>query len=180
MRVRFAFSACAMVLGLLALWVSSLLAAAGTHSMGKIVEQHADWPNGLVDLVNSDDWVAGEWVNQNDFFYYQGRAAAFDKFLESYSRLPDSPLVVVLHVGVAPARVDQAPETRFDWELEVLRRGWCAPVDPRRPDGEPGYVVTVHLWLSDGITLDEIHVPKHVDVRSAGDLERFIERHQGP
>jgi hypothetical protein len=60
----------------------------------------------------------------------------------------------------------------------VMRRGWGAPLDPRRPEGEPGYVVTVHVWLSDTITLERIDIPKHVDLRSAGDIERFIERYR--
>jgi hypothetical protein len=178
MRMWLRYSACALALGLLAVWVSSVFAAAGTHSAGKIVEQHADWPKGLVDLVNSDDWISGEWVNQNDYFHYRGSAADFNRFLITYGKLTDTPLTVVMHAGVALVHADLAPESRSDWELEVIRRGWGAAIDPRRPDDDPGYIVTVHVWLSNEITLDQLQVPKHVDVRSAGDIERFIERHQ--
>jgi hypothetical protein len=116
----------------------------------------------------------------NDFFYYRGDAATLNKFLVAYGQLPDSPLTVVIHTGTIPVTGPLGGEqtTRFDWQLEIMRRGWGAPVDPRRPANDPGYVVTVHVWLSDAITLDRLTVPKHVEVRSAGDIGEFINRHQ--
>jgi hypothetical protein len=52
------------------------------------------------------------------------------------------------------------------------------PLDPRLPKEKPGYVLTVHIGLGDAITLDRLDIPKHVDVRSAGDFERFINAHR--
>ena len=95
-------------------------------------------------------------------------------------KLQDTPLAVVIHTGTRPLTGPLGGERKspYDWKLEVMRRGWGAPIDPRRPEKEPGYVATVHVWLGDAITLDRLDIPKHVEVRSAGDIERFIERHR--
>ena len=69
-------------------------------------------------------------------------------------------------------------KTGYDWQLEIMRRGWGKPLDPRRTKEDPGYVVTVHVWLGDAISLDRLEVPKHIDLRSAGVIERFVERHR--
>jgi len=74
--------------------------------------------------------------------------------------------------GPLGGKVDQP----YVWQLEVMRRGWGAPIDPRRPAATPGYVATVHVWVGEAMPLDKLAVPKHIDVRSAGDIERFIER----
>ena len=37
--------------------------------------------------------------------------------------------------------------------------------------------MTLSVWLGDGITLDSLHVPSHVEVVSARDIEKFIEKH---
>lgn len=159
---------------------SSVLALGGDHPQGKITELRPEWPKGLMELVNSDGRVQGSWVNQNDFFFFKGDAAAFGKFVERYAKVLDTPLKVVIHAGSIPLTgpLGKPAETSFDWQLRVIRRGWGAPLDPRRPNSDPGYVVTLHLWVSDNITLDQLEIPKQVDVISAGDIEKFIDSHK--
>ncbi|CAN5833998.1 hypothetical protein BH23PLA1_BH23PLA1_13650 [soil metagenome] len=156
------------------------LAMGGNHPSGVITQQNPEWPDGLIDLIHFDGRVQGQWINQSDFFFFRGQEAGLKSFLEQYARLPDTPLAVVLHAGTVPLTSPLGEETkiRFDWELRVVRRGWGIPIDPRRPEGDPGYVVSVHVWLSDAITLKGLNVPGHVDLRSAGELERFIEHHR--
>lgn len=167
----------ALAVSLLSVSASEVLAAFGVHSTHKIADNYKKgWPRGLPDLINSGDWVLGYWVNQGDFFHYSGDAGAFNKFLTSYGKLPNTPLVVVLHAGGKP--LGDVWKSPYDWQLEIMRRGWGAPVDPRQPENEPGYVVTVHVWLGEAITLDRLEVPKHIEVRSAGDIERFINTHR--
>ena len=78
-------------------------AMGGNHPPGKFVAgTKKDWPQGLSELINTGDRVGGYWVNQGDFFFYRGDAAALKPFLEAYGKLPNSPLVVMLHVGTRP------------------------------------------------------------------------------
>lgn len=171
----------AMAISLLSFSASEGLAVGGDHPPGKIAaESHKQWPVGLTDLINSADRVAGHWVNQGDFFYYRGDVATLNTFLATYGTLPNTPVAVVLHTGRKPLTGPLGGEqkTAYDWQVEIMRRGWGAPLDPRQTAKEPGYVVTVHVWLGEAITLDRLDVPRHVEIRSAGDIERFINGHR--
>ena len=173
------FGGWVLALWALAVCTSAALGLGGDHPTGKLVAQHDDWPAGLVDLVNEAGRVRGHWVNQNDFFYYQGDAAALNKFLARYAKLSDTPLTVVLHLAEdqRTGPLGKAATDAFDWKLEVIRRGWGAPLEPLRPKDKPGYVVTVHVWLGSTITLKKLEVPRDVKIQSAGDLEAFIKDH---
>ena len=164
----------------LSLFAGEALAVGGNHPSGKIAPNYnSDWPKGLPDLINSADRCGGHWVNQGDFFFYRGDAAALKLFLETFGKLPNSPLVVVLHAGSKPMTGPLGGEqkTPYDWQLEIVRRGWGVPIDPRLPADEPGYIVTIHIWLSDALALENLAIPKHIEVKSAGDIQRFVERH---
>ena len=127
----------ALALSLFSVTASEVLAVGGDHPAGKIAQDYnKEWPTGLPDLINSGDRVWGHWVNQGDFFYYRGDAGAFNKFLASYGKLPNTPLAVVLHAGAKPLTGPLGGEqkTPYDWQVEVMRRGWGAPLDPRQPD----------------------------------------------
>jgi hypothetical protein len=150
---------------------------AGDYPPHERITQQPEWPEGFADLVN-DRWrVWGHWVNASEFFHYAGRVEALNKMLESYGRLQDTPLTVVLHAGRRPMTgpIGEEPRLNYDWELNIIRRGWGVPRDPRLPADKPGSVATVHVWLSDDITLDGLVIPEHITVQSAGDIERFIE-----
>lgn len=141
----------------------------------------SEWPAGLPDLVNTGDRVGGYWINQCDFFFYRGDVATLNDFLDRYGLIPETPLTVILHTGRRPTTGklgDKEPTVPYDWSLEVMRRGWGKPHDPRLTKKGPGYVVTVHVWISDEITLDRLDVPAHVNVESADDIKKFIERHR--
>ena len=171
----------ALIFSLFSVTASEVLALGGNHAAGKIAQEYnKEWPTGLPDLINTGDRVSGHWVNQSDSFYYTGDAASLNKLLASYGKLPNTPLTVVLHAGAKPLTgpLGGEQQTLYDRQLDVTRRGWGVPRDPRLPENEPGYVVTVHVWLGEAITLDRLDIPKHIDVRSAGDIERFINTHR--
>jgi hypothetical protein len=160
---------------------TSVFGLGGNHEKGKIdAKSHPEWQAGLVDLINSMDRVGGYWVNQSDFFFYSGDAKSLNKFIVQYSKVPATPLKIVLHTGTKAltGRLGEKHETPFNWELSIVRRGWGEPRDPRLPEKESGYVVTIHVWLSDTITLKELEIPKHVDVSSGNEIEKFIEAHR--
>ncbi len=172
---------CALALSFFIVSATEVFAVGGDHQPGKITQEYnKEWPAALPDLINSMDRVGGHWVNQGDFFYYRGNAGELNKFLAGYGKLTNTPLSVVIHTGTkaltGPLGGEQ--KTPYDWQVEVMRRGWGAPLDPRLSEKEPGYVVTIHLWLSDSLPLERLEIPKHVEVRSAGDIERFITTHR--
>ena len=173
-------SAAMLTLVALLIPASTALALAGSHPPGKLSAPHGDWPKGLLELVNSEGRVHGMWVNASDFFYYRGDAAAFNRFVARYGTVGDTPLKVIIRGGGIPRTGDleKEAETRFDWELQAVARGWGAPIDPRRPKDKQGYVVTVHLWTGDKIRLDQLDLPAHVEVESAGEIEEFIRKHR--
>ncbi len=171
----------ALVLMLCNVAASEAPAMGSDHPAGKIAAGYNKaWPEGTIDLVNSLDRVGGYWVNQGDFFFYRGDAAALNAFLKGYGNLPETPLAVVLHAGSTPRTgpLGKEPTARYDWQLNVVRRGWGEAIDPRRPSAAPGYVATVHVWLGDAITLDRLDIPKHVEARSADEVGRFVDRHR--
>ena len=88
-------------------------------------------------------------------------------------------MAVILHVGSKPMTGSLGGEqkTPYQWQLEIIRRGWGVALDPRLPPNEPGYVASIHIWLNDEITLENLEIPKHLAVRSANDIERFIQKH---
>lgn len=171
-----------LAIALIGLSASEALALGANLPTGKPTERdRPDWPKGCVHLANDDNRVHGHWVNANDFFYFRGDASEFNDFLSRYARLPEIDPTLVLHVGKLPriGPLGEKKTTPFNWKMEVSRRGWGTPADPRRPESDPGYAITIHVWLSDGIDLENLKVPKHVDLRSGGEIKEFIERHRG-
>jgi hypothetical protein len=102
------------------------------------------------------------------------------EFLANYGKVQDTPLKVVIHAGTMPlvGPLGKPATIPFDWQLSVMRRGWGVPLDPRRPQNDPGYVATVHVWLRDKLPLDQLSIPKHIDVTSGGEIQEFIDRHK--
>ena len=173
-----------------AAWVAALVAVmfccalafalGGDHPKGQPPPISPDWPEGLKELVNSEGYLGGYFVNANDFFQFEGDSHTFNNFLQRYAQLKDTPLILVLHPGQGMTKRPWKEHTSvpFDWSLNALRRGWH-PDAPEAKPGEKGqYVVTVNLWLGGHIGLDDLDVPLNIEVRSGGKVERFIAEHQ--
>ena len=174
MKNRTRITAAVVVLLSLAI-AAKCYALAGSHPSGKLPLVHSDWPQELLDLVNSDGRVAGSWVNGADYFWYAGDTDAFNTFVKQYAELTQTPLSVVIHASRPSKRRAADKEPEFDWSLVSVRRGWGVPLDPARPKDDPGYVVTVHVWLGHQIELERMQIPPNIDVSSGGEIETFIE-----
>jgi hypothetical protein len=157
-----------------------LFAMGGNHRPGKIGKVHADWSDRLLELINFEGRVHGHWVNANDEFFYRGDTAALNRFLELYGKLEDTPLTVVIHAGSArrSALWGKKPEIAYDWKLLITRRGWGAPSDPKRPKDDPGYVVTVDVWIDGKVELEKLKVPEKIKAVSGGEIEKFVAGHE--
>lgn len=134
-------------------------------------------PKDILNLMNFPGRVYGG----NGFFgdygqfenlYFQGDAQTFNRFLVQYARLKMKPLFVTIRVGqpvvrgMFGAKVEK--EIRYDWQYTR----WI-PNKPEQPE-----TVSVDLWIGGSIRLDEIRVPQNVELRSGGEIEKFIAEHE--
>jgi hypothetical protein len=135
----------------------------------------------LTDLANQPNRVGGYWVNSNDWFYFAGDTKALNDFLRRYAKLTETPLVLVIHPGKAPAErcVGELFAEPYDWKLDSMYpaftrdKKWFQKAD----GGQWGRVAIVQAWLGGNIRLDELDVPANIEVRPGGEIEEFIEQH---
>jgi len=170
--------------GIAAATAAALAAAAfglgGTYSKDHKVVEQPGWPKGLADLANSPGRVNGYFINANDFFFYAGDAKACGEFLDRYAAFKDMPLVLILHPGrgLTGGLGDPNPAIPFDWGLSIVRRGWGADMPEAYRNSPSQVVVTVNLYVGGRVSLNALEVPLTVEVRSGGEIERFVAHHE--
>jgi hypothetical protein len=147
----------------------------GAHITGE-----SDWPAGLEKLANSEGRVLAymSWT-VNTYLFYAGNTDRFNRFVAGCAELKNTPVTVILHPGRGTASPVGEPDTKVacDWGLSVLRRG-SVPEAPPFPSDAHGYVLRLDLWLGGSVELDKLHVPANVEVKSGGEIERFIAEHR--
>ena len=118
--------------------------------------------------------VHGYMVNWTDTFFFAGDTAAFNKFVEGYSKRHDLNRRVVLHVGTKKAR---SPWDKADRDIAV---DWSYHVWNTRPPvaGGPPAPSRVDVWLGSRIKLEDLRIPANVEVVSGGEIEKFIGERQ--
>jgi hypothetical protein len=159
-----------IVIGALA-HCSPIFAMGGDIPPGQINVQ-PDWPVELVNLLTHQKSVNGIWVNANDFYYFAGDAAAFNKALKQYAKIENTPLRLVLHPGRGMTGSLGGEQTiPHEWQVGVMK--WHD--DP----SEAPILVTMQFWLGGQVQLEDVKVPLNVKVESGGEIEEFIEIHEG-
>ena len=147
-----------------------VFAMGGDHPPGPVHAQDG-WPAGLVELLNREERVNGIWVNANDFFYFASDTEVFNECLQHYAALKNTPHRLVLHPGVGlTGSLGDERDIPFEWEVRVMR--WHE--DP----SEVPTLVTMELWLGGLVQLDKINVPLNVEVKSGGEIAKFIVEHK--
>ncbi len=157
---------------------SSLVFALGGDYKGAI-SGFPHWPEGLEALVNHENRVHGFFVNSEDIFFYAGDTKTFNEFLASYSKLDNTVLQLVLHIGPKQARSpwDKKDRGMFaDWRL------YACPHNTREEAGklsdDSKFITRIELFLGMNIGLDGLVVPNNIEVRSSGKLEQFVSAHK--
>ena len=156
----------------------NLFALGGDYPNDKPITGATNWPAGLESLINTTNRVHGYFVNAADCYFFSGDAAAFTSFLRDYSRLPEiESKRLILHEGTGEAKSAWEKEHRAcDWKLYVCPKGWhnlaalsqqgTNSVEALQKAGkETGYIVEVHFWTGGHIALDQVDVPKGVEVK---------------
>jgi hypothetical protein len=173
-----------------ATWITALLilasctalalALGGDIPANQPVSWSPDWPAGLRELLDGGGRVDGYFINANSFLFFHGDAKAFNKFVQEYAKLKDTPLSLLLHPGRGMSQkpwADHKP-VPFEWEVAVLRRGWAAEAPKAKPGEKGQYIVMVELWLGGEVALDDLDVPLSIEVLSGMDVEKFIAQHE--
>ena len=110
----------------------------------------------------------GQWEN----LYFQGDTAALSRFLEQYSKLKMKSLGLVIHVGQPLAHAmfggKLEKEVRYDWD-------YTRQIPDKKTDPE---TVWVGLWLGGRVQFDKIKVPLNLELKSGGEIEKFIASHK--
>jgi len=157
---------------------ATMLAPLGADHPAHAVQSEA-WPKGFAELINADSRVHGYWVNFEDVFFLTGAAADLNTFIKRCVSLDDVNLSVVLH----PGRLDvQSPWDDMPRDLKADWRVHTSPYLITREAGEislerGAFQITIDVWLGGQVSLDELDVPTGIEVRSGGEIETFIERH---
>jgi hypothetical protein len=151
------------------------------------VPSSPDWPAGLKELVSRQGRVYGRHLDAPTFgrgyeqvsIYFAGDSKLFNEFVQEYSRLKGTPLTLILHAGrgaVSPLAIEKR-RIFFDWQVNISRY-----LPPKASDStekpEPGYTVSVEMWLGGNLELYKVNVPLNVEVKSDGEIEKFVAGHE--
>ena len=146
----------------------------GGHPAGNVADR-GEWPSGLAELINSRPRVGSYWVNANDFFLYSGDTAAFQAFLNGYSKLPQSDLVSVdgvVHTLPEP-RPEAGPLTLILRSGDVMREALGDPVNAdwtlafrkwganKESKGNP---LALELNIGGRVRFADVKVPGNVEI----------------
>ena len=138
------------------------------------------WPPGLAEVVNSDTRFAGLTGFADVWAYYAGDTKALNAFLAQYARLSDTRLLVVLHTGrssVNMKRFGGADEAKdADWVL-LISEYYKGRENASAFEGRKA-LTTLDVYLGGHVNLKVLDVPAIVDLRSGGEIEAFVKKHQ--
>jgi hypothetical protein len=148
------------------------------HPNDKPVTGSTNWPQGLDLLINTTNRVHGYFVNAEDIFFFAGGAPELSVFLQKYSRLNGvTGRRLILHEGTGEAKSPWGKTGRpCDWKLYMCPKGWHntgvllqqatnSIPEIQQAAKEPGYIVEIHFWTGGRIKLDQVTIPKEVEVR---------------
>ena len=164
---------------------------------GPDLGQLSDWVPSLEKLVSYGGVVYGVHMDAPTFYrgletmyiFFRGDHEDFNEMLKEYAKLGDSlkryaesgsaQLTLTLHPGrgnVASAgagMIGRDKNIPFDWQITMTREGTLVPDREKRR-----YFVSVDLWVGGDVNLDKVDVPLNIDVKSGGEIEDFIAKHE--
>ena len=149
------------------------------YQNGEPVGGTSAWPNGVKELVNTTNRVHGFFVNAEDIFFFSGNATNLNGFLGDYSKIQGvDKHQLILHEGAGEAKSPWDKSGRpCDWKLFTCPKAWLvgqtlAPgtnsiAAKRAAANDTNLVLEVHFWTGGKIGLDQLVIPKNVEVVKA-------------
>jgi hypothetical protein len=152
---------------------------------GDTMSVPSSMPEGMPALLNHDARIMGVvWFVDYYQAYCAGDTETLNAFLADFGALEDTALEVVLCVWPRSASTENRNDSieppqkrRVDWWLTISINRRTIRGDAEQFRGHD-WLAELHIQLDAGIRLDELTVPAHLPVRSAGELERFIAEHE--
>ncbi|MHC4552783.1 MAG: serpin family protein [Planctomycetota bacterium] len=138
------------------------------HPVGKM----SGWPNGLTDLVNVPQRVAGYAVNANYELFYKGTTEELNEFLQRQAKLEHSALWVTLHgererkALLWNSKLCEEEYQQFGWKITIIKKGWFDGIFDNIP-AEQDHIVAVDIWLDAGIDKDALVIPDGLPIRGS-------------
>ena len=119
-------------------------------------------------------------MNAEDFFFFSGTATNFSAFLAAYAAVePVDQHRLVLFEGAGEAySLGGGNRQPCDWELfgcpkswlvghAVIAQGTNAITAQELAANATNYVLEVHFWIGGKIALEQVAIPKNVEVTNA-------------
>jgi hypothetical protein len=163
-----------IAIGILLLTVSSAWSM-GLESFGNnhlSDANYVDWPN-VTPIINDAHRVYHSWVNGNEHFYFAGDTVALNAAIKSFAAIKADRLTIVLRPG--PGKVNSFNNKQsftFNWNLHLL--GGISKSMAKEELGSNIWDPSpyLHVYVGDSIKLDEIEIPKGVEVLEISDLQK--------
>ena len=155
-------------------WVAS---AAGRKALATF----QGWPAWVAKLANRPERIHGEMLVSAPpgpppslRFDYTGDTEALNAFLADAASTSDVQLTVI------PRPSKRMSHMVVEGKHRKVSCTWTFRVEPDwRPKSPPDTrVAAVDVWLGSGIELHRLRVPAKLDVRSGGEIERFVSAHR--
>jgi hypothetical protein len=144
---------------------STALGLGGDHPNDQKISEPS-WPAGMTNLVNITNRIGGLWVNEADTFFYNGTATNFTAFLDDYAKMEGiQQHVLIVHAGAGEAfSLGGGNKRPCDWRLDGMPAAWRNLSGPTANAANTNYVLEVHFWTGGKIALDQLAIPKNVEI----------------
>jgi hypothetical protein len=119
--------------------------------------------------------VHGYWINERQVTFYAGDTAQLNRDLAKMLEGSYASRKVLIHAGTTSAGSPWDKARRniaADWSVDT----YDDPDDAAR--AVPRFRLQVDIWLGSKIKLDDLRIPPQFDVASAGEIEKFVQRHK--
>ena len=139
------------------------------HKSGDL-RPHDGWPDGVYAAVNQPNRVHGFWVNSTDRLFYKGSQDELQEMTRQLANAKSAQTEMVLHIGtgIAKSPWSKKPVDTADWSVTIAGDDAISKTQD---------LITIDVWIGGNISLDELDLPPSVRIKSGGEIEAFIKRH---
>ncbi|WP_168567245.1 hypothetical protein [Crateriforma spongiae] len=139
------------------------------HESGDL-PPHDGWPEGVYTAVNMLSRIHGYWVNSTDKLFYKGSQDELQSMTRQLTNAEGTRTELILHIGagIAKSPWSKMPVGTADWSVTI-----AGPDAISKTQG----MITIDVWIGGNISLDELDLPPSVRIKSGGEIDAFIKRH---
>lgn len=154
----------------LLLTIPTTTQAAGSDHRIDQIGRSTGWKPGYYEVIKQPNLVHGYWINTFDVFFFKGFNEDLIKQLNELEKIEGFKTEVIIHakLGVAKSPWKDARIVNYaDWSLTT----YGSFSKDRKND------LTIDIYLGGDLQLEDLEIPQSFTVKSAGDIEEFIQLH---